>query len=329
MKKASNVCVSMTPRWDFKVQMATQSSLRYAHHLFTCISDQNQARSIQEVSSIAQDAVTEFRNLLSLLDESMPTDCKRIRRGPLLNSHNIDPIEFLESPNSTSRSFGCSSTQSHIVRELISLQSGHSTTVLNPSNSFNFSRDKQILELQHSNSKNHVIASKNLIMELNYPSQQSCSSLISMDRRSIHKPIIHCSSSEILVSKNDSSMLCSKRKCGVKIEEAGTSCVASTGGCHCSKRRKLRIKRTIRLPAVGDKLAEVPPDNFSWRKYGQKPIKGSPHPRSYYKCSSTRGCPARKHVERCLEDPTMLTVTYEGDHNHSKVTFPATNITIH
>lgn len=39
--------------------------------------------------------------------------------------------------------------------------------------------------------------------------------------------------------------------------------------------------------------------------------------RGYYKCSSVRGCPARKHVERALDDPMMLVVTYEGDHNHS------------
>lgn len=41
--------------------------------------------------------------------------------------------------------------------------------------------------------------------------------------------------------------------------------------------------------------------------------------RGYYKCSSMRGCPARKHVERCLDEPTMLMVTYEGEHNHAKV----------
>ncbi|MCD7471732.1 WRKY transcription factor [Datura stramonium] len=80
---------------------------------------------------------------------------------------------------------------------------------------------------------------------------------------------------------------------------------------------KSRVKRVVRVPAISMKMADIPPDDYSWRKYGQKPIKGSPHPRGYYKCSSVRGCPARKHVERALDDPAMLIVTYEGEHNHS------------
>lgn len=44
------------------------------------------------------------------------------------------------------------------------------------------------------------------------------------------------------------------------------------------------MKRSIKVPAISNKLADIPPDDFSWRKYGQKPIKGSPHPR--YGCSA-------------------------------------------
>ncbi|XP_022727816.1 probable WRKY transcription factor 21 [Durio zibethinus] len=102
-----------------------------------------------------------------------------------------------------------------------------------------------------------------------------------------------------------------KKKCSGRGEDGSVKC-GSNGRCHCSKKRKHRIKRSIKVPAISNKLADIPPDDYSWRKYGQKPIKGSPHPRGYYKCSSMRGCPARKHVERCLEEPSMLTVTYEG-----------------
>lgn len=47
----------------------------------------------------------------------------------------------------------------------------------------------------------------------------------------------------------------------------------------CCFNRKLRVKRSIKVPAISNKVADIPPDEYSWRKYGQKPIKGSPHPR--------------------------------------------------
>ncbi|WJX68782.1 DNA binding domain [Trifolium repens] len=88
------------------------------------------------------------------------------------------------------------------------------------------------------------------------------------------------------------------------------------------KRREMK-KRVVTIP-IGDvegsksKGETFPPsDSWAWRKYGQKPIKGSPYPRGYYRCSSSKGCPARKQVERSRVDPTNLLVTYAYDHNHS------------
>ncbi|XP_047322515.1 probable WRKY transcription factor 17 [Impatiens glandulifera] len=91
---------------------------------------------------------------------------------------------------------------------------------------------------------------------------------------------------------------------------------SNSGRCHCSKKRKTRMKKVVRVPAISSKVSDIPADEYSWRKYGQKPIKGSPYPRGYYKCSTVRNCPARKHVERARDDPTMLIVTYDGEHRH-------------
>lgn len=38
--------------------------------------------------------------------------------------------------------------------------------------------------------------------------------------------------------------------------------------------------------------------------------------RGYYRCSSNKGCLARKQVERSCNDPSMLIVSYTAEHNH-------------
>ncbi|CAM0903028.1 unnamed protein product [Alopecurus aequalis] len=87
------------------------------------------------------------------------------------------------------------------------------------------------------------------------------------------------------------------------------------------KRRKNQARKVVCIPApaaAGSRPTGevVPSDLWAWRKYGQKPIKGSPHPRGYYRCSSSKGCSARKQVERSRTDPTMLVITYTSEHNH-------------
>ncbi|KAJ4952749.1 hypothetical protein NE237_029581 [Protea cynaroides] len=66
-----------------------------------------------------------------------------------------------------------------------------------------------------------------------------------------------------------------KRKCS-SFDDAVGKCGTSSGRCHCSKRRKSRVKRMVRIPAISLKIADIPTNKYSWRKYGQKPIKGSP-----------------------------------------------------
>ncbi|KAM1065386.1 hypothetical protein ACFX13_021264 [Malus domestica] len=62
-------------------------------------------------------------------------------------------------------------------------------------------------------------------------------------------------------------------------------------------------------------------DGYRWRKYGQKAVKNSPFPRSYYRCTNTK-CTVKKRVERSSEDPTTVITTYEGQHCHHTVAFP-------
>jgi hypothetical protein len=76
---------------------------------------------------------------------------------------------------------------------------------------------------------------------------------------------------------------CSKRRCAetaTKIQNSSSLFSNPFSNCRLfGLCRKNRVKTTIRVPAVSSKIADIPADEYSWRKYGQKPIKGSPYPR--------------------------------------------------
>ncbi|XP_024990539.1 probable WRKY transcription factor 27 [Cynara cardunculus var. scolymus] len=83
-----------------------------------------------------------------------------------------------------------------------------------------------------------------------------------------------------------------------------------------SKKRKNQQKKMV-VELTQEELCN---DTWAWRKYGQKPIKGSPFPRNYYKCSTTKACGARKQVEQSHMDPTVFIVSYSGEHIHPRPT---------
>ncbi|KAL5703237.1 hypothetical protein ACHQM5_028352 [Ranunculus cassubicifolius] len=75
-------------------------------------------------------------------------------------------------------------------------------------------------------------------------------------------------------------------------------------------------------PFEGSQRGAYPPtatgrpseDGYNWRKYGQKQVKGSEYPRSYYKCTH-QNCQVKKKIERS-HDGQITEIIYKGGHNH-------------
>ncbi|CAA2998233.1 probable WRKY transcription factor 57 [Olea europaea subsp. europaea] len=90
-----------------------------------------------------------------------------------------------------------------------------------------------------------------------------------------------------------------------------------------SKARK-KVQKRIRQPRfafVTKSEVDHLEDGYRWRKYGQKAVKNSPFPRSYYRCTNSK-CIVKKRVERSSDDPSVVITTYEGQHCHHSVGYP-------
>ncbi|XP_055835436.1 probable WRKY transcription factor 7 [Solanum dulcamara] len=305
------------------VQEAAAAGLQSVEKLIRLLSQshqqQHQQKSNFQGSSVSADyqavadtAVNKFKKFISLLDKNR-TGHARFRRGPITSPPPPKPqqnklqsqqpiknqspqIEEIEKPTKVY----CPTP----IQRLPPLPHNHLQLVKNGSNE----RKEASTTINFASASPATSFMSSLTGE-SESLQQSLSSGFQITNlsqvSSAGRPPLSTSSFKRKCSSMDDTAL--------KCNSAG----GSSGRCHCPKKRKSRVKREVRVPAISMKMADIPPDDYSWRKYGQKPIKGSPHPRGYYKCSSVRGCPARKHVERALDDPAMLIVTYEGEHNHS------------
>ncbi|OIT29406.1 PREDICTED: probable WRKY transcription factor 41 [Nicotiana attenuata] len=84
-----------------------------------------------------------------------------------------------------------------------------------------------------------------------------------------------------------------------------------------TKKRKTPHQWSKQVSICGTGLESPHDDGYSWRKYGQKDILGSIHPRAYYRCThrNTQGCLATKQVQRSVGNSSIFEVTYKGRHS--------------
>ncbi|KAK6913665.1 WRKY domain [Dillenia turbinata] len=93
------------------------------------------------------------------------------------------------------------------------------------------------------------------------------------------------------------------------------------------KKKNQKRQRQPRFAFMTKSEVDHLDDGYRWRKYGQKAVKNSPFPRSYYRCTSA-ACGVKKRVERSCEDPTIVVTTYEGQHTHPSPLMPRGSIGI-
>nr|GLL49254.1 probable WRKY transcription factor 43 [Ipomoea trifida] len=92
---------------------------------------------------------------------------------------------------------------------------------------------------------------------------------------------------------------------------------ASRGGENCVQKNKGKRKKYVppRVAFHTRSTEDILDDGYKWRKYGQKSVKNSTHPRSYYRCTH-HTCNVKKQIQRLSKDKSIVVTTYEGIHNH-------------
>ncbi|CAA2954999.1 probable WRKY transcription factor 7 [Olea europaea subsp. europaea] len=275
---------------EYAAQEAAAAGLQSVEKLIRLISQSQNQQNFQESSSskpinteyqaVADVAVNKFKKFISLLDHNRTTGHARFRRGPVNNNQqkiekgsDSEPVEILQQQNQpaipqiicdvkekispTGRIYCPTPIQRlpplphhHQLARNGSIERKESSTTINfasPANSFLSSLTGDTESLQPSMSSGFQITNLSQVSSAGRPPLSTSSF---------------------------------KRKCS-SMDDVNIKCGGGSSGsrCHCPKKRKSRVKRVVRIPAISMKTSDIPSDDYSWRKYGQKPIKGSPHPR--------------------------------------------------
>ncbi|KAL1560542.1 WRKY transcription factor 28-like [Salvia divinorum] len=122
----------------------------------------------------------------------------------------------------------------------------------------------------------------------------------------------------------NSSASISSQEAGVEEDSSKSKKEVETRACEEGDAKSKNVKakekegkkqRQARFAFMTKSEVDNLEDGYRWRKYGQKAVKNSPFPRSYYRCTSQK-CIVKKRIERSYQDSSVVITTYEGQHNH-------------
>ncbi|KAG8098206.1 hypothetical protein GUJ93_ZPchr0013g36244 [Zizania palustris] len=107
---------------------------------------------------------------------------------------------------------------------------------------------------------------------------------------------------------------------GPEIAEKPAADAASAAAAATTTKKGQKRARQPRFAFLTKSEIDHLEDGYRWRKYGQKAVKNSPFPRSYYRCTNSK-CTVKKRVERSSDDQSVVITTYEGQHCHHSASF--------
>nr|XP_009396393.1 PREDICTED: WRKY transcription factor SUSIBA2-like isoform X1 [Musa acuminata subsp. malaccensis] len=122
-------------------------------------------------------------------------------------------------------------------------------------------------------------------------------------------------------SKNEPTLLASAPNSVTEMSNLTASLPSEAGSGELQQAKSLEqstqmLQSDPSEPTPSSILERSAEDGYNWRKYGQKHVKGSEYPRSYYKCTHPH-CQMKKQIERS-QDGQITEIIYKGRHDHPK-----------